>query len=208
MDADDSDPPFHTLRPANFAVLVGMLTCIVAIPAAYWLADSGLLPWAVELGWDQLRAEDQSAVPGHDQDSVELTRSGCFGRCPVYSVKLFASGHVEFEGEAYVCAHGRQVGSVDPRRARELIADIAAVGFFELRWKAGDPTADASRTTMTLRFHGRTRSLHDLFVEPNTPRLIGRIGSEIDAVAGTGQWLPIREGQSLACANGKPVHVA
>jgi len=45
MDADDNEPPFHTLRPATFGVLVGMLTCIFAVPAAFWLADSGLLPW-------------------------------------------------------------------------------------------------------------------------------------------------------------------
>jgi TonB family protein len=35
-------------------------------------------------------------------DFVEMSRSGCYGSCPVYTVRVHANGQVDWEGQSYV----------------------------------------------------------------------------------------------------------
>jgi hypothetical protein len=196
-DAPDSTP----LSPASFGVLVAVLMLLAVVPGAFWLADAGLVPWSEELRWMRLRANAHQPGPALT-GSVELTRSGCFGRCPVYSLRLSTSGRVEFDGVAYVCVRGAQVAQVPQAAARELISDIADAGFFDLHWNRGGLIADASDANIFLEYRGQRRSLPNIEADSNSPRLLRRIAAEIDAAADTSRWLPRRDGGKLVCAGG------
>jgi len=201
VDREEPESSPLSLTPGVFVVLAAVLACLAAPPTAFWLADESLLPWAEELRWDRLRAADDStrdAAPG----SVELSRSGCFGSCPIYSVRVSTTGRVEFEGFAFVCAEGVQTATIPEARARELIADIADAGFFDLAWNQGDFIADASDSTLVLEYLGRRRSLPDIDADSNSPRLLRRIAREVDEVSGTRNWLPRLERGRRICANG------
>ena len=200
MDVDESELSLQLLRPANFAVLVATIACMVAVPAAFWLADVSLLPWAEELRWKQLRSQFSTVTSVQDYDSVEIERGGCFGHCPVYWLKMFASGRVEFYGFANICAPRAQRAQVSPADARELIADIAAAGFFDLHWNAGYAAEDASRGTVTLYVGERRRALPDQNADSNAPRLLREIEAEINAVAGVERWLPRLDRQRYCVA--------
>jgi hypothetical protein len=198
---EESEPAPLCLTPGVFVVLAAVLACMAAVPAAFWLADESLLPWAEELRWDKLRAADdrgRAPAPG----SVELTRSGCFGSCPIYSVRLSTTGRVEFEGVAFVCAEGVQSATIPAAQARELIADIADAGFFDIAWNQGGFIADASDSAVVLQYLGRRRSLPNIDADSNSPRLLRRIAREIDEVSGTRRWLPRLEHGRRICADG------
>jgi hypothetical protein len=193
-----------SLTPAAFVVLAATLACVAALPAAFWLADESLLPWAEELHWDQLRATEggtRAPAPGW----VELTRTGCFGSCPSYSVRVATTGRVEFEGFTFVCAEGVQSATIPAAQARELIADIADAGFFDISWNQGNFIADASDSTLVLQYGGRRRSLPDIDADSNSPQLLRKIAREIDDVSGTRRWLPRRAGNRRVCADGSVV---
>lgn len=49
-----------------------------------------------------------------------MHRSGCFGRCPSYTLRLGADNSVEFSGERFTSATGVQHGLVVPDKAQDL----------------------------------------------------------------------------------------
>ena len=64
-------------------------------------------------------------------DFVELSRSGCYGECPAYSVRVFEDGDVIWNGKFYVKVRGEKhsritqetahPGTLHPRDLRDLV---------------------------------------------------------------------------------------
>lgn len=207
MDAgEDTESPLMPARTAWF-VLAMTLLCIAAVPAFWFLADSGVLAWnAGELRWSQLRARpapDSSGVASND--FVEMYRQGCFGECPVYRVTLFATGRVEYHGERYVCEDGRRTSAADARAAAKLISDIRSAGFFDMRWRPTDDVTDDAQVFTRLSVGGVERLIRNYHGDLSAPRLLRKFEGAIDAVAGTGRWVPARTLHGRVCANGRNV---
>jgi hypothetical protein len=78
----------------------------------------------------------------------------CLGECPMYKVKIFGSGRVEYVGEHFVCAFGARAATTDPREVR-LVEAMVATGFFGYEWKSGLWWTDSPTVYSTLR-HART----------------------------------------------------
>src|SRR5688572_21673874 len=89
-----------------------------------------------------------AAPPLDDTTVITLIRGNCSWRCPEYSVALYGSGRVEFEGRRLVCYRGRHSASVDPMAVRVLVASMIAAGYFYLAWREG-PVATGSDVVTT-----------------------------------------------------------
>jgi hypothetical protein len=132
------------LGATAFGLLATTLLCVAAVPFFWWLADQRLIPWRDDARWLALRRVTDREFPFIDPGAfIEMSRESCFGFCPVYRVKLFASGRVEYAGKLYVCAVGESAARVDPRAAAKLIAHLESAGLFELDWNAEDTWTDA-----------------------------------------------------------------
>ena len=191
------DPAIGFPGAAPFVVVASTLFCMTVIPAAFWFADNGLLPWADDLAWTTLRASQDSSA---DLDgSVTIERQLCFGTCPHYSLTLHATGQVDFEGRDYVCARGTHHARVDPADARELLHDLERAGYFELRWTFGDWASDHPTVNTRLELGGRARMIRHDRGDQGAPRHLNRMEDAIDEIAGTRRWLPVREGRDLWC---------
>jgi hypothetical protein len=196
MEPEDIDP--LPPLPAGFMVLGATLTLLAAVPLAFWLADAELLPWASELRWNQLR-QGVTAAPMADDDQVILERAGCFGACPVYEVRIYATGLVQFTGVSFVCEKGAHTAQIDPVLARDLLSDLNGGGFRELAWNTGALLADAPSTFTTLVRGGHSLRLERLFADTNAPRLLVRMEETIDTVAGSARWRAKRIGRDWFC---------
>jgi hypothetical protein len=200
VDTDDSSSEVAGLDSLTFVVIIASFACMAAVPAAFWLADSRLIPWADELAWEKLRKQAAGAgLKVADDDFIALRRTGCFGRCPVYSVKISGSGHVEFIGESYTCAEGTREGFVDPARARKLIHDLAGAGFFSLDWKPGNWISDAPSAITRLSIGERSRGIFHDYGDTGAPRSLEAMEDAVDDVAGTDRWLPQNDGGRQSC---------
>lgn len=90
--------------------------------------------------------------------SIRLTRGGCEGNCPIYSVRVDGQGRVVWKGERFVRETGTATKNVDGaslqsamRRAREL--DILAL-------QPGiHPCLDQPLVTIDLAMEGRSNSV-------------------------------------------------
>src|SRR5262245_30006524 len=102
---DDAEPSL--ISDAPFGVFVSLLFSFVLLLAM-------ALPTRLEWLWSMQGAKAASSEPALLTDSTLITiqRSGCFGECPVYTLKLWGSGKVEYDGKSWVCERGSRSASV------------------------------------------------------------------------------------------------
>lgn len=65
--------------------------------------------------------------------SIKLSRSGCYGTCPSYSVVIHGDGKIEFHGGRYVSIPGDHQARIAPEAAARLLERFRAAGFFEFK---------------------------------------------------------------------------
>lgn len=134
-----------------------------------------------------------------DSTVVTLERGPCIGRCPEYTVMLYGSGRVEFEGRRYVCAQGHHTARASAPEVRRLVAQMLAAGYLDLDWTKGWFTSIASTVRSSLHYGGRSREIEHDLGDAGAPRLLTTLENRIDAVAGTWRWLPDREDHRRVC---------
>jgi len=71
--------------------------------------------------------------------SIRLSRSGCYGSCPGYSVNIQGDGTVSYKGNWYVSIEGEHISHVSPEAARQLLDRFRTANFFALKneYRAG-----------------------------------------------------------------------
>jgi hypothetical protein len=130
---------------------------------------------------------------------IRLSRSACFGECPVYTVAIDAEGRVTYKGEKFVRVRGHQSGKVPVSSVAELLETAETIGFFELDDEYRYITnPDGSRTIVTdlpttvvqVTRNGRTKRVEDYVGAPDA---LKRFEAQIDKVARTERWIRIDE---------------
>ncbi len=158
-----------------------LLTCILLVESA--ARGFGQAPAKVEVAPDTL---------------ITLQRGACEGRCAVYRLIIFADGTVIYEGRFNVKKTGLVKSGISPEVLSQLIADLAAGGFFQLENKygfgdtsqcksvtAGEPTAILSvankgRAKTVLHEHGCSGEVSDRITE---------LEDKVDRAVGTVHWI-------------------
>src|ERR1700676_1845154 len=78
-----------------------------------WILLTILLAAPLGFGQDSTRLSStrNAAFPEiHDWNSLRITlsRSGCYGVCPTYSIEIYGDGGVLYDGQAFVGTTGKQ----------------------------------------------------------------------------------------------------
>jgi hypothetical protein len=81
--------------------------------------------------------------------TITLSRTGCFGACPAYSVDILGNGSVVYDGKAYVAVKGVHNATISHESLAELVDAFRKADFFSLHdeyvWGATDlPTYEIS----------------------------------------------------------------
>lgn len=134
-----------------------------------------------------------------DSTVITLERGPCFGHCPEYTLTLYGSGRIEFDGRHNVCAKGHYTASAPTHEVRRLVAEMLVAGYFDFDWRAGPLATNESTVTSSLRHEGRTRRIEHYLGDAGAPLLLRTLEDRIDRVAGTWRWLPEHEDDRRAC---------
>lgn len=57
-------------------------------------------------------------------NEISLSRTGCFGTCPIYELTIQANGNVSYFGKAYIENVGEYEGQIDSKRTADLFEKI------------------------------------------------------------------------------------
>jgi hypothetical protein len=120
---------------------------------------------------------------------ITLSRSMCYGRCPVYEVSVSTRGIV-FDGEAFVAAKGRNTAAVDPGAVRELAKKFVAADFYSMRDEYRATVTDNPTYTLSIAIDGRKKQVVDYVGQwVGMPAAIVGLEDDVDTLAHTERWI-------------------
>lgn len=166
----------------------------IAIISMLWVLAGCTMQPANSQADEPAGSTEQTGITAFD--AISLSRSPCFGACPVYSVTVYADGRVTYNGDRHVSISGKQQAQADAvalekldrllnSKRLPLIAD----------YRPGKPacgtpvTTDMPGAVIKIMHDGTTRTLHYYKGCPNVPEWIIRLADQIDQAAISGRWI-------------------
>jgi hypothetical protein len=134
-----------------------------------------------------------------DSTVISLVRGPCFGKCPEYTVAIYGSGRVEFDGRRYVCAPGRRTAQASIADVRTLLEQMLAFGYLDFYWRPGSKPSLSDTVISSLNHDGYYRRVEHHVGDRKAPAFLRELEERIDEVAGTWRWLPEREDDRRVC---------
>jgi hypothetical protein len=134
-----------------------------------------------------------------DSTAISLVRGPCFGKCSEYTVVIYGSGRVEFDGRRYVCAPGQRTAQASIADVRSLLEQMLAFGYLDFYWRPGSKPSLSDTVVSSLNYDGYYRRVEHHVGDREAPPFLKELEERIDAVAGTWRWLPEREDDRRVC---------
>lgn len=124
-----------------------------------------------------------------DPPFVTLQRTGCFGTCPDYTLTVFASGRIQYQGKAFVKLGGSHAGEIGPEQLNALDRAFARADFCHRKPKYDYGVLDDPRARVTYRPRTTNAACPNMSVQhavddeaPRAIRDLMRLEDEIDRI--------------------------
>ena len=160
------------------------------VAAEAWVQDE------VEVGTESARplsSGDGRTFPALEEPTdffIKLSRSGCYGTCPSYSVVIHGGGKIEFHGGHYVSIPGNHQARITPEAAARLLERYRAAEFFEFNDKYVASVTDNPTYCLELVIGGKRKTITDYVgTWVGMPTLVSELEDAVDDAAGTDRWV-------------------
>jgi hypothetical protein len=112
---------------------------------------------------------------------ASLERTRCFGVCPYYSIKIYRSGYVLYEGYEHVPDVGRFYFWLTPEQLTALGQKAESLGYFELENEYRNPhLTDFPTIYSEVRFRGKRKKVTRFTASP--PKQLVEMEDYIDGL--------------------------
>ena len=120
---------------------------------------------------------------------IQLRRSACFGRCPVYTVVVTTEGIV-FDGARFVAATGKHTDKTEPGKVRGLAKRFIDSDFYSMDSKYAATVTDNPTYVLYISIDGHAKEVVDYVGSwEGMPAVITDLEEEVDAFAHTARWI-------------------
>lgn len=121
---------------------------------------------------------------------ITLSRSVCYGTCPVYSVQIAGDGTVVYHGQDCVAQSGEQRARIPTATVRALLDAFRQAGFFSLHERYAASITDNPTYSTSIAFDGRKKTVSDYAGGAvGMPEAVSALEDAIDRAAGTERWV-------------------
>jgi hypothetical protein len=104
----------------------------------------------------------------NEQDlMIEMSKTPCFGQCPVYSIKIDKKGKGLFEGIENTEKKGIYRFSISGPELERLITSFLEVEFFQFEDEYYEPVSDLPTTYIGFRYNGNYKRIMDYAGAPS-----------------------------------------
>ena len=128
----------------------------------------------------------------HDWASlrIKLSRTYCYGVCPVYSLEIRGDGEVVFNGQANVPALGGQRGRVSRKIVSDLVEAFRRAEYFSLKDEYVATITDLPSCTTSIEFDGQKKAVKDYVgFAAGMPDVVVPLERKIDEVVRAKGWI-------------------
>lgn len=119
------------------------------------------------------KSEEEVVVEEEKVEEVyllcEFRRTACYGKCPVFSIKLYSNGKAEYHGVAHIDKIGHYEAFCDPQDFESLFTAAEQANYFVLRSQYptdGHQLADLPKTVSYLKRNGLEKRVINSFDAP------------------------------------------
>jgi len=100
---------------------------------------------------------------------ASIKRGYCFGTCPVYEMKIYNSGHVEYTGTHSVDLKGEYVTMLSYEKMKAFIDVATDISYFEMQDEYdNEHVTDLPETTTSLVMGGKRKSVRKRYKYPSS----------------------------------------
>jgi ankyrin repeat protein len=120
---------------------------------------------------------------------VRLSRSGCFGTCPSYSVEIHGNGTVLYTGEGFVTVMGQHRATIAKDVVAQMVDAFRAANFYSLRDEYRWGATDLPTYTVSFSSDGKSKKLLDYAGQKvGMPESVSKLEETIDRLSGVERW--------------------
>jgi len=143
------------------------------------------------------RTADISPLPDRDlkTSTISLSRKGCFGACPIYTVTIHGDGRVQYSGKKYVKVAGEQQGFMPPETIRTLFDEFETAKFFSIADQYSQAhcackrrCTDMPAAVLELSLKGNTHRINHYYGCGCAPRILFDLERTVDKAANIEKW--------------------
>jgi hypothetical protein len=122
--------------------------------------------------------------------SIKLSRSGCYGTCPIYFVVVRGDGKIDFHGGRFVAIPGDHPARIAPEAAARLLERFSAADFFQFQDKYVASVTDNPTYCLALAIGTKKKTITDYVgTWVGMPTLVSELEDAVDEAAGTDRWV-------------------
>lgn len=138
------------------------------------------------------KSEKENYSNPSDSLFFSMERTPCYGKCPVYKVNIYRSGHASFEAIRNVADKNGIYKTTFTKEEMKMISDKAEeIKYFEMEIEYDSPVTDLPSVITSLNFNDKKKTIRDRHKGPPELRQFEKLAEEI--INGKG-WEKIGEG--------------
>jgi hypothetical protein len=131
--------------------------------------------------------------------SIQLSRSGCYGSCPSYSVTIRGDGAVTFQGSRFVSIPGTHTAQIPESEVSTLLNRFRSANFLALSnvYRAG--VTDNPTYCLKLKLGGEAKVVEDYVgAWVGMPATVTELEDAVDQAADSARWVSSSPGTLAA----------
>ena len=134
------------------------------------------------------KSEQFGGAATADSLFFSLERTVCFGQCPSYSIRVYRSGHVLYDGRNFVEPEGLHRGTVSADTMALLLRKAETLGFFDMEDKYDGPVTDLPSTIIRVVANGKDKKV---IGRVGTPASFKSLATAADELLLSLRWVPM-----------------
>lgn len=141
--------------------------------------------------YEQALPKSHRAMPNVplDQVTISLWRTGCYGTCPSYGVRIHGDGTVLYEGRGYVDVIGRHTYRIPMEQVAALVEDLRRKDLWSMDGSYRAGITDNPTYALKLQMGSQAHEIEDYVgAMVGMPRVISEFEDEVDRVGRTADW--------------------
>lgn len=97
-----------------------------------------------------------------DEDTLfaSISRTSCFGHCPVYELNIYSSGYMIYVGKNFVDRMGTYNARIDSIAMQEFIDTALAIGYMSMEDKYDSPVSDLPAAITSIKINGVRKEIY------------------------------------------------
>lgn len=129
-----------------------------------------------------------------DTVKISLSRSGCYGTCPIYSVEVFGDGRVIYDGDRYVDVIGRHEYRIPVEQVRGLLDTFRRSDAWSLESDYSAMTTDSPTYCLSIHLDGQERVIQDYVgLRVGMPQIVRHLQDAVDRISRAREWTELSQ---------------